>query len=164
MTPADLLPPPQHLIERTVRIVALAPPNSGTSPWGSQPPRVYSFVVQSAAAPWIRDAVSKVSQLTALRPNWDTYGASAIDASAAASVAEFLLDHAFGELSAPAVVPMTDGGLQLEWHLGGLDFEISFSSTDSGVYLEDLETGEIREEPLDAAGPLLRRYLARLAR
>ncbi len=163
MTPVDLPAPPQHLIETTVRVVSPTPSNSGSTGWGARLPRIYSFSVQSAAAPWIRDAVSKVSELTALRPDWDTYGANAVDAAAAARVAEFLLDHAFGDLSAPSVVPMTDGGLQLEWHRGGLNLEISFSSTEPGVYIEDLDSQEIREEPLEEAGRLLRHYHSRLA-
>lgn len=163
MTVIDVPTPPQHLIEQSVRVIQPAPVNSGSGMWQEEPPKVYRFTVRSAAAPWLREAVAAVSQLTALRADWDTYGAKAIDASAAARVAEFLLDHAYHDLTAPAVVPMSDGGIQLEWHRGGVDLEISFSNDDPGVYVEDLETGEVSDEPFDAAASVLVRYRGRLA-
>lgn len=159
----ELPEPPQHLIEQSVRITH-PPPTSTSGGWREGRPRVLTLNVTTAAAPWLRDAVARVSHLTALRPNWDSYGARPIDATSATRVVGFLLDHAYGGLSAPSVVPMTDGGVQIEWHRQGIDLEISFSDSEPGVYLEDLRSGEVREEPLDAAGALILRYLGRLSR
>lgn len=161
MTLVDL-PPPQHLIDQTVRVAHYAPLNSGSVEWANGP-RVLQVSVANAAASWVRDAFEQISSLTALRHNWDTYGAEAIRASAIADVATFLINHAYNDLGAPAVVPMSDGGVQLEWHRGGLDFEIAFSEQEPGVFVEDLTTGDVIEEPLTAAGPLLIRYRERLA-
>ena len=163
MTPVDLPPPPQHFIDQTVRIVQRVASNSGTVRWDNEPPRVLRVSMANAAACWVRDAFSQISNLTALRPDWDTYGAPAIRASAIAAVASFIIDHAYGDLSAPAVVPMSDGGVQLEWHRGGVDIEIAFSEEEPGVYVEDLMTGEVIEGPLSEAALLLTNYRERLA-
>lgn len=64
----------------------------------------------------VRDANPSLDILAALKPGWDSYGACAIapDAIRAARVM----------LSAPSVVPCSDGGVQLEWHRDGFDIEI----------------------------------------
>lgn len=163
MTLAELPDPPQHLIDQTVRVTHVAPASSGSMPWHRDPPCVLTVPMRTAAAPWVREALAEVSELTALAPNWDTYGARPIEAASAARVATFLYDHAYGDLPAPHVVPMTDGGVQLEWHRNDLDFEIAFSEDDAGVYVEDLRTGDVIEEPLSAAASYLIRFRSRLA-
>lgn len=53
----------------------------------------------------------------------------------------------------PSFSPLNDGGLQAEWHRGGLDVEVVFSpeAAESGIFVRDKETGEEDEIPLDAA-------------
>ena len=50
----------------------------------------------------------------------------------------------------PSVAPLNDGGLQVEWHRGGLDVEVIFSADDDerGVYIRDREHGEEIHLPL----------------
>jgi hypothetical protein len=50
---------------------------------------------------------------------------------------------------APSVVPTSSGGLQLEWHTGGIDLEVEFVSTSRiwGLF-EDRVTGEKWEKDL----------------
>lgn len=154
-------PPPQHLTERTVRVIhPSAAPGSGTAGWL---PRVVSFRLTSPAAPWLRESVARVQRLTALRPGWDSYEAVPVRASTATMAVQFLLDHAYRELAPPAVVPLSDGGIQLEWHRGGLDLEIAFSEFEPGVYMEDVSNGQSEEASLEEASSYVVRYLARLA-
>jgi hypothetical protein len=53
-----------------------------------------------------------IGQLSALKPNWDSYGGSPITEAALATV---------GSIS---VVPCSSGGIQLETHRDGFDIEI----------------------------------------
>lgn len=53
--------------------------------------------------------------LTALQPDWDTYGAPAIT------------EEAMDALGSFSVVPRCNGGLQLEVHSDGCDIEIEIS-------------------------------------
>jgi len=38
----------------------------------------------------------------------------------------FLVQNALHDMPAPYVVPMSNGGIQIEWHRSGVDLEISF--------------------------------------
>jgi hypothetical protein len=53
----------------------------------------------------------------------------------------------------PALSPLNDGGLQAEWHRGGLDVELVFSpdASESGMYIREKATGVEREFPFDPA-------------
>jgi len=56
-----------------------------------------------------------VTALRALRWNWNSYGAPPITEAAIEAMANFY------------VVPASDGGIQLEAHFGGKDFELEIS-------------------------------------
>lgn len=52
----------------------------------------------------------------------------------------------------PSVVPLSDGGVQLEWHRNGVDLEVTFTDeADDGVYCREVETGSRWSLPLDVA-------------
>ena len=153
--------PPQFLIERTVR-VSSSPATQGSQTL-REPPRVYGFTLRQPAAEWVRAAINRIELLTSLRPGWDSYGAAAVGARAATAAVRFLLDHAYPEVAAPSIVPLANGGLQVEWHRGGVDVEISFFDGDGEVYVENLETGENEEGPLSQAGSAFSRVIRQLA-
>lgn len=157
--------PPQHyLSERNYRIIQPAVASSAAGAGVSAEPRVFSLKIANQAASWLQDVFSRVSELTALREDWDTYGARPVTAAAAINVVQFLHDHAYSDLSRPSVVPTSDGGIQLEWHRGGVDLEIAFSDDDPGIYAVDLDSGEeFESDGLAEAGPLLARFRRRLA-
>ncbi len=64
------------------------------------------------------------ADLLTLPPNWDSYGAVVIDPKVVHDAMSFI--HGFlGPTSpAPRVVPLSNGGLQLEWRRNGIDLEI----------------------------------------
>jgi hypothetical protein len=65
--------------------------------------------------------------------------------------------------AAPAVAPVGEGGVQLDWRRGGLEIEVVFAADeDAGVYLHDLETGEEWERPLEEGRLALGRVVSRL--
>jgi hypothetical protein len=64
------------------------------------------------------------------------------------------LTRALGPKAAtPSLAPLNEGGLQAEWHRGGVDVEVIFSPDEDerGIYVRDKHTGEEQELPLDAA-------------
>jgi hypothetical protein len=67
-------------------------------------------------APWFDSTVSEVNGLTNLRPDWDSYGGSAVTRQVAGFVLDFLRQVIPDEESIPRVVPSPDGGISLEWH------------------------------------------------
>jgi hypothetical protein len=53
----------------------------------------------------------------------------------------------------PSLSPLNDGGVQAEWHRGGVDVEVTFSPQESerGVYIRDKATGDEQDLPLEVA-------------
>jgi hypothetical protein len=124
-------------------------------------PRIYKVTVSVEPSVWFRSALKRINQLTALAVGWNSYGAQEVQADMAMEAVEFLTKVTYPGIAAPSIVPLSDGGIQLEWHRGGLDVEVTFSDDDAGLYIVDRESGEAVELPLDAAaaaiGPLAER-------
>lgn len=158
MTPVET--PPQNLIDKTVRIVAPQATSASTS-YGPEP--VVKFRIQSLAAAWLRESINRVETLTTLRAGWDSYDGLPVSAEAAIQAVSFLVSNAHAELARPAIVPQADGGVQIEWHRGGLDLEISFGGTDPGVFFDDLVEGHDEDGPVESAATYLVRYQSRLS-
>jgi len=74
------------------------------------------------------DAVTRrINELLELDSNWDSYGAARVNpivAEQAVFLISALLDTGVPE---PTIVPTVKGGLQLEWHTGGVDLEIELN-------------------------------------
>ena len=73
---------------------------------------------------WVIATVEKLCDLLWLKANWDSYGAAPVDRF----TVELALDILFATMQStspsPSVVPTSCGGVQLEWHTGGIDLEI----------------------------------------
>ncbi len=155
--PVSPLAPPVPLEAQPVWSVRIeAPekqPSEGPAVWRIEAPD---------ASPWYRDALDRISALTALAPGWNGYDALEVKADSAIEAAKFLTKVAFPGIAAPSIVPTSDGGVQVEWHRGGLDVEIAFSDDDPGVYVEDREAAEPQELALSEAAPIIARYWRRL--
>jgi hypothetical protein len=105
-----------------------------------------SLIVGRDASDWARRIQADIHALGALEPNWDGYGAPAIDPAVIAS-AEALVAKLPGNLAPrPRVVPMSNGALQLEWHAGARSLELEFESPHSIRYLRWSPVEGIEEE------------------
>ncbi|KAA6463359.1 hypothetical protein DYQ86_08640 [Acidobacteria bacterium AB60] len=93
-------------------------------PAGQIRPRI---VVTTPDLPgWIAPTAKALSGLLNLSENWDSYGGARIQ-EAIVVRALILLTQILGINSpAPSVVPLSDGGIQLEWHRKQQDLEIVF--------------------------------------
>jgi len=76
---------------------------------------------------------------------------------------EFLTKIAYRSIAAPSIVSLSDGGIQLEWHRGGIDVEVTFSDHEPGMYFVDRESGDEREFRLDQAAEAIRPLVKRLS-
>lgn len=160
MTP--IAQPPQYLLDTQIRVNPPALESSSQISRMDDPGKTFSFTVEQPAAPWLRSAVERVEDLTALAVGWDGYQARSIDAGMALQVVSFLLDHAYLPVPEPSIVPLADGGIQIEWHEHGIDLEISFSDHDAGVFVEDHETGVSEERPVADASVVFSNVFGRL--
>ncbi len=154
-----VVPPPEALPVRSARIEAPVRqwPVAGDRAEG---PDVYR-VVAPDASPWYSGALKRISGLTALAVGWNGYEAREVKADMAIDAATFLTRVAFPGMAAPSITPLADGGVQIEWHRGGLDIEVAFSDEDPGVYIVDRQGGEV-ELPLSEAVSAIASYWPRL--
>jgi hypothetical protein len=82
---------------------------------------------------WLRPIVGRMEHLLALPPNWNAYGAPPVSMGAALQALNVLSSTADVKVPQPQIVPTQEGGLQLEWHLRGIDLEVG--SPGSGALL-----------------------------
>jgi hypothetical protein len=101
--------------------------------WG--PARVVT--VRGPTAPWAQSVKDELEAAMALEASWDSYGGLPIVLRHAREAVNFLNRVMAWETRAPWVVPVPDGGIQLEWHAGGLDVEFCFSDQEQGAFIRD---------------------------
>jgi hypothetical protein len=77
-----------------------------------------------------------LDSLRVLNPNWDGYGAPAIDPAIIEAARSFLATLPLGSIPRPQVVPLSNGALQLEWHAGPKSLELEFETPASIRYLQ----------------------------
>lgn len=87
---------------------------------------------------WFATVVGALSGLEGLRPGWDSYGGRPVARLHANRVVRFLERFMTDELPLPDVVPLSDGGVQLEWHLaaGRVDYVTDEESPEAMVLVE----------------------------
>jgi hypothetical protein len=113
---------------------------------------------------WLLPALKSIVELGSLPDNWNSYGARPVTVHAIVGVLNLLSLIMTEATPLPAFVPTRRGGIQVEWHAGGIDVEIEVSPT--GRYRASVDdpsyglewTGDV---PADFRP--LREALARLA-
>ena len=74
--------------------------------------------------PWLQPTVQALEELLMLPAGWDSYGARPVDPQHALAMVHMLYGIMRDTSPAPSVVPTNRGGVQVEWHRGGIDLEI----------------------------------------
>ncbi|MBI1792085.1 MAG: hypothetical protein HYR60_31555 [Acidobacteria bacterium] len=112
---------------------------------------------------WFMSVLHGFANLVTLADNWDGEGASKIDKTtinrALAAIDRLLASDA----PAPSIVPLSDSGLQIEWHRKQRDLEIEF--TPNGrveFYYFDEVTEEEHEGPVGPNFVNVEGYLERI--
>jgi hypothetical protein len=108
---------------------------------------------KAASPAWLKPTIQALQDLLQLPENWDGYGAVQVREQLAQQALMMLADVMENDAPAPSVVPLSDGGVQVEWHRRGLNLEIEFPADEapSFYYYED-DTG------LEGEGQVFRGY------
>lgn len=121
-----------------------------------------------ATAVWLDSGLTKLSGLIRLPEDWDSYGAPPIDAEVAGTLWEVLVTLAEAEAPEPDVVPLSSGGLQLEWYTPELEVQLSIEPPAPQAlwlsYRDERSAEKFWEGPLGDAWQLFDDFLSRLAR
>ena len=97
------------------------------------------FTFKTNPPEWVTPLLWAVCELDALQHNWDSYGGLPISLKVAEKAISLLitLQTSSGD-PIPSVVPTSNGGIQLEWHEGGVDLEIELSpDTPISLFIDD---------------------------
>lgn len=97
-------------------------PVVGIAAWGFQ----FDVPSECIHAKWFSPALERLSALSRLPRNWDSYGASPIDPRCLVETIVFLCRHISVNTTPPQIVPVGNGSIQIEWHRNGIDFEALF--------------------------------------
>jgi hypothetical protein len=92
---------------------------------------------------WLPAARLLLRKVELLEPNWDMDGAPAIAPDAILTAEALVSWFALSAVPPPDIFPTVVGGIQLEWHIFGLDaeLEISASGREIEALYHDLRTG-----------------------
>lgn len=130
--------------------------------WSSQP--LVAKFNSSADATDFQKVLSKLELLLDLPPNWDTYRSKQIARTSFETTLALLFNIANSAARPPSVVPMSDGGLQLEWHTSKADLELTVSPTGDVEVFLDMQDGETWEGRLADSRDRLERFLGYVSR
>lgn len=105
--------------------------------------------------------VNRLGELTSLPQGWDGHGGQSVDPAVARFTLEMLGDIMRPDTPLPQLMPLSCGGIQVEWHRNGWDVEIEISKPGQVfVYLCEVSTGKKYEEQLGADFRRLDRAMA----
>ena len=105
---------------------------------------------------WVRPTVNELIRIMQLPPNWDSYGAQPVQSVLVGRAVEILSRVMEENSPPPSIVPLNDGGLQMEWHLRGQDVEIVVCTDEPPTYYYHSDTGSAEEGLPSAAYARLR--------
>ena len=104
--------------------------------------------------PWFNPILERLRGFLALSENWNGYGERTIHESTLRRVVE-VLKAVCPEGPAPEVVPMSDGGVQIEWASGSYEIEIEVPSIGAAkIFLAD-PSGSEQEIEADSSSTLV---------
>lgn len=90
----------------------------------------------------------KLAALESLEPGWDSESASPIDREIIEAARRFVRSVPDGIAPRPMVVPLSSGGVQLEWHSGRRVLELEFESPETVHYLKWDPDHKVEDEDL----------------
>ncbi len=109
--------------------------------------------------PWLVDVLPRLEELAGLQENWDSYGSppptSKLMGNALAIVqrAERLLGYSQAQprtMPTPSIVPLSGGGIQIEWQTPVKELELEFFEERATAALAvDIATGDTAEDAFD---------------
>ena len=115
-------------------------------------------------------AVQQLARLRQLDTGWDGAGAEPLTDDACDTAIRLLTALAMPAPPTAQLVPLEDGGLQLEWHVEGNDVELEIDPQgDVHAYIVATDDAIVlnREVPpalLPATMPVIKRYITRMSR
>jgi hypothetical protein len=91
------------------------------------------------------DAMRRLGEIGRLAPNWDSYGSPPPSRIAIETVVDLLTSVDDRNLPPVRILPVSGGGVQLEWRLSNRELQLEISSDGTAQYLQ-IENGRPLKE------------------
>lgn len=99
---------------------------------------------------WVDVALDSLAERWGEQPGWDSYDAKATDLHCAVHLLQYLFDLLHDGSTPPVITPLSDGGVQAEWHRDHQDLEIVIPAGEPArYYYYNVTTQEEEEQELD---------------
>ncbi len=132
-------------------------------PWSSGVPSTAAFAISGDPA-WLPTVQERIRQLVGLPEGWDGHDGKPVKIDVARFALRLLRETLDPLGPAPQLVPLSYGGLQLEWHENGIDLEIEVEAANRiFVSFEDHSTGEQLEKEMSTDYREVSQIMRRLA-
>jgi len=112
-------------------------------------PTPMATVVCREETQWLPLIIERLNELVALPQGWGGPATEPPTPSVALACLEALNRFMPRAVAVPAILPTPEGGIQFEWHCGGWDLEVEFSSDGSGEFWGKDHVGQ-----QDISGPV----------
>lgn len=132
--------------------------------WPSSRAHSEQVSVELGSQPWFTSVWARLNKFKKLPLNWNGYGEMPIEDRAIQKTLQ-LLESVAVDAAAPEVMPMPDGGVQVEWDRGGCELEVEVPASGPLIVLFVDADGSEQEYALEwAQVGALRFHLAAMER
>jgi hypothetical protein len=112
---------------------------------------------------WVLPTAEAFAGILDLHSGWNSYGARPIDRRTVEVAGDLLAEVMNQSTPAPFVIPTVRGGVQLEWHRGGLDIEIAVNpGRPITIFAADSKSGDEFEGEWSRRDPSLASWIHKL--
>jgi hypothetical protein len=95
---------------------------------------------------WLASALADVARIANLPQNWDGYGSAPLGVKEREHVTKLLSSLDNADLPAPNIVPISGGGIQIEWQYHGRELELEIvASSEELMFLKVYQDGVMEE-------------------
>jgi hypothetical protein len=105
------------------------------------------------------EAMRRLGDIVRLSPNWDSYGSPPPTSTAVGIVMDLLLKIDDRNLPSAHVVPVSGGGVQLEWRQSDRELQLEISGDGTAQYLQVEHGRPFKEEEITPRSEQLRPLL-----
>ncbi len=103
---------------------------------------VKSVALSAYRCDWMQHAIDRLGHLCRLRRGWDGHNGLPANKSTALFASSVIGSLMLPNIPAPSIMPLSYGGIQVEWHRNGWDIEIEIAGPNQVfVYTRELTSG-----------------------
>ncbi len=102
----------------------------------------FNTASEKSSAKWLSQTVVELVRLLGLPKDWNSDNPERINLKAIEKILALLLAILDSDSTPPVVVPTSRGGVQVEWHQNGIDFEIKAFNSSKLEYFFSGPSGE----------------------